>query len=102
MTGAALAGWGVALPAGRLTNADLEARLDTSDEWIVERTGIRERRIAAPDERKIEKVQKMQRISVQERPDQDTRRFQAARAGARILIRLDEVQQALFGYHADT
>lgn len=43
---AAIAGTGLAVPEGRLTNADLEARVDTSDEWIVERTGIRERRIA--------------------------------------------------------
>jgi 3-oxoacyl-[acyl-carrier-protein] synthase-3 len=47
---AAIVGWGTAVPEGRLTNADLEARVQTSDAWIVERTGIRERRIAAPDE----------------------------------------------------
>jgi 3-oxoacyl-[acyl-carrier-protein] synthase-3 len=47
---AAVAGYGTALPDGILTNADLEARLDTSDEWIVERTGIRERRIATSGE----------------------------------------------------
>ena len=40
-------GWGTAVPDGRRSNADLEARLDTNDAWIVERTGIRERRIAA-------------------------------------------------------
>lgn len=45
-----LAGVGAAAPAGVLTNADLERTLDTSDEWIVERTGIRERRIARTDE----------------------------------------------------
>jgi 3-oxoacyl-[acyl-carrier-protein] synthase-3 len=50
MMNAAIVGWGTAIPERRLTNADLEARLDTSDEWIVERTGIRERRIAADDE----------------------------------------------------
>jgi len=44
-TGAAVTGWGVALPETAVTNADLEARLDTSDTWITERTGIRERRI---------------------------------------------------------
>jgi 3-oxoacyl-[acyl-carrier-protein] synthase III len=44
------AGWGIALPERRLTNADLERMVDTSDEWIVERSGIRERRIADPDE----------------------------------------------------
>ncbi len=47
---ACVAGWGIAVPDGRLTNADLETRLDTNDAWIVERTGIRERRIARPDE----------------------------------------------------
>ena len=47
---ACIAGWGTAVPESRLTNHDLEQRVDTSDEWIVERTGIRERRIAAPEE----------------------------------------------------
>lgn len=43
---ASVAGWGTALPEQRLTNAELERRVDTSDQWIVERTGIRERRVA--------------------------------------------------------
>jgi len=43
-------GWGTAVPDARLTNADLERRVDTTDEWIVERTGIRERRVAGPGE----------------------------------------------------
>jgi 3-oxoacyl-[acyl-carrier-protein] synthase-3 len=47
---ACIAGWGAAVPEGRLTNADLEARVETSDQWIVERTGIRERRVAAEGE----------------------------------------------------
>ena len=38
------------VPERRVTNADLATRLDTSDEWIVTRTGIRERRIGAPGE----------------------------------------------------
>jgi 3-oxoacyl-[acyl-carrier-protein] synthase-3 len=42
---ARLTGWGAALPDKIVTNADLEATLDTSDAWIVERTGIRERRV---------------------------------------------------------
>ncbi len=42
-----LAGVGGYLPPAVVTNNDLAAKLDTSDEWIVERTGIRERRIAA-------------------------------------------------------
>ncbi|OTA19661.1 3-oxoacyl-ACP synthase [Xenorhabdus beddingii] len=43
-------GTGSYLPAQVRTNADLEKMVDTSDEWIVTRTGIRERRIAAEDE----------------------------------------------------
>ncbi len=43
-------GTGAALPARRVSNADLAQEVDTSDEWIVERTGIRFRHIAAPDE----------------------------------------------------
>ena len=38
------------MPARVLTNADLEKMVDTSDEWITTRTGIKERRIAAKDE----------------------------------------------------
>jgi 3-oxoacyl-[acyl-carrier-protein] synthase III len=43
-------GCGSYLPAQILTNADLARKVDTSDEWIVQRTGIHERRIAAPGE----------------------------------------------------
>jgi 3-oxoacyl-[acyl-carrier-protein] synthase III len=43
-------GCGSYLPNQVLTNADLAHKVDTSDEWIVQRTGIRERRIAAPGE----------------------------------------------------
>jgi 3-oxoacyl-[acyl-carrier-protein] synthase-3 len=38
------------VPAGVLTNSDLEKMVQTNDEWIVTRTGIRERHIAAPDQ----------------------------------------------------
>jgi 3-oxoacyl-[acyl-carrier-protein] synthase-3 len=48
--GLAITGLGTAIPEQRLTNADLERMVDTNDAWIVERTGIRERRVAAPDE----------------------------------------------------
>ena len=44
MRGARITGWGLALPDKVITNADFEARLDTTDEWIVDRTGIKERR----------------------------------------------------------
>ncbi len=47
---AAISGWGTALPDQRLTNADLEQLVDTSDQWIIERTGISERRIASAGE----------------------------------------------------
>ncbi len=43
-------GTGSYLPNSVRTNADLEQMVETSDEWIVERTGIRERRIAGADE----------------------------------------------------
>ena len=47
---ARISGWGNYAPAAILTNADLERMVDTSDEWIVSRTGIRERRVAAAHE----------------------------------------------------
>lgn len=47
---AGILGLGAAVPARVLTNADLERIVETSDEWIVTRTGIRERRIAAEGE----------------------------------------------------
>lgn len=43
--GARFTGWGRALPEKVLTNADLEAMMDTSDEWIRERTGIERRHV---------------------------------------------------------
>jgi 3-oxoacyl-[acyl-carrier-protein] synthase-3 len=43
-------GWGMYVPERVMTNHDLEKLVDTSDEWITDRTGIKERRIAAPDE----------------------------------------------------
>ncbi|WP_425228717.1 beta-ketoacyl-ACP synthase III [Sphingomonas sp.] len=45
-----LTGTGAALPARRVSNAELAQQVDTTDEWIVERTGIRFRYIAGPDE----------------------------------------------------
>ncbi len=50
MTYSRIAGTGSYLPEYILTNAELEKRVDTSDEWIVARTGIRERHIAAEHE----------------------------------------------------
>ena len=45
-TRATITGWGKCVPPVKLTNADLEQMVDTSDQWIVERTGMRERRIS--------------------------------------------------------
>ncbi len=49
-TAVTIVGTGAYLPERILTNAELETMVDTSDEWIVTRTGIRERRIAGDDE----------------------------------------------------
>ncbi len=48
--GAFIAGTGSALPERRLTNADLERMVETTSDWIVQRTGMRERRIVGPGE----------------------------------------------------
>jgi 3-oxoacyl-[acyl-carrier-protein] synthase-3 len=45
-----IVGTGCYLPARTVTNRELERSIDTSDEWIFSRTGIRERRVAADDE----------------------------------------------------
>src|SRR5262249_61972827 len=50
LRGCTLAGTGSKVPERILTNAGLERMVDTSDEWIVTRTGIRERRISEPGE----------------------------------------------------
>ncbi len=50
MTRSVVIGCGSYLPGRVLSNAELAGKVDTSDEWIVQRTGIRERRIAAPGE----------------------------------------------------
>ena len=50
MTAAGILGTGTALPDKIITNHDLEKIVETSDRWITERTGIKERRQAAPEE----------------------------------------------------
>mgnify|MGYP002783914967 FL=1 len=47
---AVIKGTGSALPKRRVSNDELAAKVDTSDEWITERTGIKFRHIAGPDE----------------------------------------------------
>jgi 3-oxoacyl-[acyl-carrier-protein] synthase III len=61
-------GWGMAVPERVVTNAELARLVDTSDEWIVSRTGIRERRVAGK---------------------QDSTSTLATRAGAKALERTD-------------
>jgi 3-oxoacyl-[acyl-carrier-protein] synthase-3 len=51
LRGAAVAGLGIAAPPGVVDNAPIAARLGVSERWIVERTGVEQRRIAAPGER---------------------------------------------------
>ena len=46
----AITGWGMYVPDKVLTNADLERLVDTSDEWITSRTGIKQRHVASPGE----------------------------------------------------
>ena len=50
MKRAAVIGVGSYVPEKVLTNSDLEKMVDTTDEWITDRTGIKERRIAADNE----------------------------------------------------
>lgn len=50
MRGSTITGIGRYLPSRIMTNKEIEKLVDTTDEWIVSRTGIRERRIAAPEE----------------------------------------------------
>jgi 3-oxoacyl-[acyl-carrier-protein] synthase-3 len=69
-----IVGWGSYLPERVITNDDLARRLDTSDEWIVQRTGIRERRVAAEGELCSDLAQKA-----------------AERALARAGIKADEI-----------
>src|SRR4030043_1008160 len=45
-----ITGWGMSVPARVLTNADIEKMVDTNDEWIQSRTGIRQRHIANEEE----------------------------------------------------
>ena len=50
MTYAHVVGWGKYVPSKVVTNAELSRSVDTTDEWIVTRTGIRERHVAGPKE----------------------------------------------------
>jgi 3-oxoacyl-[acyl-carrier-protein] synthase III len=62
----AMAGIGVHVPDRVLTNHDLEQMVDTSDKWITERTGIRERRVAEPGTPTFELATKAARATLQQ------------------------------------
>jgi 3-oxoacyl-[acyl-carrier-protein] synthase-3 len=65
MTYSRIAGTGSYLPAKVLTNADLERMVETSDEWIVTRTGIRQRHIAAEGEFTSDLAEKASRRAIE-------------------------------------
>src|SRR5881392_1712838 len=77
---ALITGWGFYAPSRVMTNAELERIVDTSDEWITSRTGIKERRIAS---------------------DEETNSFMSARAGRAALekahLRGQDVQLVIVG-----
>src|SRR5215203_2162675 len=50
MRHAAITGWGMSIPDRVLTNADLERLVETTDDWIVSRTGIKERRVVGAND----------------------------------------------------
>ena len=60
-----LAGTGSALPARILTNADLEKFVDTSDEWIASRTGIRQRHVVAEGETTADLAERAARAAME-------------------------------------
>lgn len=62
---ARITGWGKYVPARRLTNYDLEQMVDTNDEWITSHTGIRERRIAAPEETAVDMAVQASRMALE-------------------------------------
>ena len=67
-------GTGSALPTRRVSNEELAQEVDTSDEWIVERTGIRFRHIAGPEE-----------TTATRRPERARSRANAARSDSTLL-----------------
>jgi len=63
---AAILGFGGYVPERVFTNRDWEELVDTTDEWIVTRTGIRERRFAAPDEATADLAENAARVALEE------------------------------------
>ncbi len=65
MTYARITGTGAYLPENVVTNKDLEKMVDTSDQWIHERTGIKQRHIARDDETTVDLAEKASRIAIE-------------------------------------
>jgi 3-oxoacyl-[acyl-carrier-protein] synthase-3 len=65
MTRARITGTGSYLPDKVLTNQDLESMVETSDEWITARTGIKERRIAAEDQATVDLAEQAARCALE-------------------------------------
>ena len=83
-----IAGVGAYVPAKALTNFELEKIVETTDEWITSRTGIKERRIAAKDESSAERVERWSRLATYARKFLGFR-DQALRASGENEIELD-------------
>ncbi|RME33818.1 MAG: ketoacyl-ACP synthase III [Gammaproteobacteria bacterium] len=66
MTFSTITGTGGYLPERVLTNEELEAMVDTSSEWIIERTGIRERHLVAEDETTCDLAERAARVAIEE------------------------------------
>jgi 3-oxoacyl-[acyl-carrier-protein] synthase III len=81
-----ITGLGVYVPERVLTNDELSTIVDTTDEWIMARTGIRERRIAAPEEALTDLALPAARTAVAE---STCRSPAAARASSRTRLRTD-------------
>jgi len=67
MTGAKISALGCYVPPGLLTNQDLERMVDTSNQWILERTGIVERHKAAPEQATSDLAVEAARIALKQR-----------------------------------
>ena len=63
--GAVITGWGTSLPPKILTNHDLEQMMDTSHEWIVERSGIHQRHVGAMVAEGLDRLTAVRRFSDQ-------------------------------------
>ena len=89
MSYARITGTGGYLPEKILTNGDLEKMVDTSDEWIRDRTGIRQRHIAADDEFTVDLAEQLtEMIETQRNYQANSKTFQTASELMDVLVNL--------------